>query len=215
MSEAKISSTEAVRYGWKTTMANLRPLLVLSAIGALLALFEGALGRSAEPLAGLSRLVVQALQIGLAMLWTKAALTLHDGGKLEAPLVTGRLGGYFTYLLTWVVYVLIVAVGLVLLVVPGVIWAIELGFAGFAAVDKKLDPIEALKASRALTAGRKKQLFVFGLLLFAVNLAGALAFGIGLMVTVPTTFLAAAWMYRKLEAQAHVPFVPAAAVPQT
>lgn len=196
-------------------MANLRPLLVLSAIGAVLALFEGALGRSAEPLAGLSRLVVQALQLALAMLFTKAALTLHDRGRLEAPLVSGRLGGYLTYLLTWIAYVLIVAVGLVLLVVPGVIWAIELGFAGFVAVDKKLDPIDALKASRALTAGRKKQLFVFGLLLLAVNFAGALAFGIGLMVTVPATFLAAASVYRKLEAQAQVPFVPAAAVPQT
>jgi uncharacterized membrane protein len=65
-------------------------------------------------------------------------------------------------------------------------------------VDKKLDPIGALRASGRLTESHTRDLFWFGLWLLAVNLLGALAFGLGLLITIPTTAFAAVHAYRRL-----------------
>jgi uncharacterized membrane protein len=211
MSDANFKAADAVRYGWKTTHANLRPLLMIGAGVAVLSLFDAALGNSREPLSALTRLILQALQVAFALIGTKAALKLHDGGKLQPPLLAGQLGGYFGFLLTWVLYVLIVSVGLLLFIVPGVIWGLEFAFAGFLVVDQKLDPIQALRASRQLTDGVKGPLFAFALLLLGFNLLGVLAFGVGLLVTVPASYLAGAWVYRRLQARAearHVSWHP-------
>jgi uncharacterized membrane protein len=211
MSDASFKGVDAVRYGWKTTQQNLRPLLIIGAGVALLSLFDAALGSARGPLPGLTRLILQALQVAFALVGRKAALKLHDGGKLEAPLLAGQLGGYFTFLLTWVLYALIVSVGLLLFIVPGVIWGLEFAFAGYLVVDQKLDPIQALRASRQLTDGVKGPLLGFALLLLGLNLLGVLAFGIGLLVTVPASYLAGAWVYRRLQQRAeqrHIIFRP-------
>ena len=44
----------------------------------------------------------------------------------------------------------------------------------------------------------KWDLFVFGLLLIGLNIVGALALLIGLLITIPTTMIAVASVYRKL-----------------
>jgi len=64
-------------------------------------------------------------------------------------------------------------------------------------------PMEALRESRRLTKGHRKSLFVFGLLCLGANILGALALGIGLFVTIPTTVIATAHVLRRL--QAHAP----------
>src|SRR6185436_5778799 len=75
-------------------------------------------------------------------------------------------------------------------------------FAPFVIIDQRCDPIAALRESRRLTAGRKSQVLKLGLLLLATNILGAIAFGVGLLITIPTTTIAAAHVYRWL--QAHV-----------
>jgi uncharacterized membrane protein len=62
-----------------------------------------------------------------------------------------------------------------------------------------LGPVEALKQSGALTQGAKWNLFLFGLLLCGVNLLGALVLLIGLFATIPTTMVATAYAYRRLQ----------------
>ena len=198
------SNIEALRYGWRTTQANLKPLLTLSAVGALLALFGGAVngpeqGPGMHPLLGPG---VQLLQIGVGLAFVRVALKLHDGQPVDLTRTTELFERFFPYLLTSLLYSLIVAGGMLLLVVPGVIWAIQFGCASFLVADGGIDPIEALRESSRLTRGAKVQLFGFGLLLGLVNLAGALALGIGLLVTVPTTFLAVAYAFRRLQVRA-------------
>jgi uncharacterized membrane protein len=41
-------------------------------------------------------------------------------------------------------------------------------------------------------------LVLFVLLLIGINILGLLAFGIGLFVTIPVTFVANAWVFKKL-----------------
>lgn len=202
--ERPFSSTEALRFGWATTRANLKPLLILGLVGAFLGLLSQSLTSPGtnDGLRALMNLFVQVLQIALTMVWIRVALRLHDGQKLDWARPAELLGDFFTFLLTWVLYGLLVAVGLLLLIVPGVLWGLKFGFVGFLVVERKLDPIEAFRESSRLTRGVKGPLFVFALLFVGVNLLGVIALVVGLFVTVPTTVIAAAYVFRRLQARA-------------
>jgi len=81
------------------------------------------------------------------------------------------------------------------------VWAIKYMFFGYFIVERGLGPVKALQQSNALTKGAKWDLFIFGLLLCGINLLGALVFLIGLFVTIPTTMVAIAYVYRRLQSQ--------------
>jgi hypothetical protein len=195
---------DVLRDGWVKTRANLGPLMLLGGVGAFLALLHQALSHPGhDGLGNLLSLMVQVLQSLLAMVFMRSALALASDRPLQlTPPRAELFSDFFGYLLTSIVYGLIVGVGLVLLVVPGVIWAIRFGFATFLAIDAKLDPIAALRESSRITQGVKGPLLRFALLALCVNVLGAAAFGIGLLVTVPTTLIAAAEVLRRLQERA-------------
>ena len=195
------ASVEALRFGWDKTLANLKPLLIIGAIGAFFALLEQVLSDEGA-LGALLMIIVRVVQVALTLALIRAALQVHDGEPVDVSRPGALLSEFFPFLLTYVLYGLIVGFGLVLLIVPGVIWGLKFFFATFLVADKKLDPIEALRASSRLTDGVKTQLLVFALLMGGVNLLGALALGVGLLVTVPTTFIASAYVFRRLQARA-------------
>ena len=60
------------------------------------------------------------------------------------------------------------------------------------------NPIDAMKKSWYMTKGFVVELFLFYLLIIGINLLGAIAFGIGLIVSMPVSTLAYAYMYRKI-----------------
>ncbi|MEG6509854.1 hypothetical protein V6C03_12860 [Methyloligella sp. 2.7D] len=106
---------------------------------------------------------------------------------------------FWNYLGASVLAGLSVGVGLVLLIVPGIIFALMFAFGTVVVMDRGLGPIKALEESRRITRGHRWRLLGFGLLLGLLNLAGLLAFGLGLLVTVPVSFLAGIYAYRLLE----------------
>lgn len=199
-----ISSSQALRFGWRTTCANVRPLLTLGLIGGFLELLQQALRDPAHApgLATLLRLALQLVQAALVMVFLRVALQLHDGKEVDLSRPQQLLANYFGYLLTTVLLSLIVLGGLVLLIVPGVLWAVRFGFAPFLVVQGKLDPVAALRESSRLTQGVRAQLLGFALLVLVINLLGALTFGVGLLVTWPTGLIAAAYVMRQLQAHA-------------
>jgi uncharacterized membrane protein len=59
----------------------------------------------------------------------------------------------------------------------------------------------ALRASARITDGHRGDLLVFFLATFGMNLLGLICLGVGLLVTMPTTIVAHAWVYRQLRAR--------------
>ena len=94
---------------------------------------------------------------------------------------------------------LIVAGGFILLIIPGIYLAIRLMFYTYYIVDKDAGIIDSIKMSWNLTKGGVINLFLLSVLFFIVNILGLIAFGIGLAVTLPLTFLATALLYRKFQ----------------
>lgn len=89
-------------------------------------------------------------------------------------------------------------IGFILLIIPGIIFSIRLQYVPYLIVDKNLPPVEAVKKSWKMTKGNTWNLFFFGILLFLVNVLGAILLLIGLFITVPLTMLATTFVYRKL-----------------
>lgn len=201
---APFSSTEALRFGWNSTCSNLRPLLVIGLAGGFLGLLVQALRRPLESpgIAPLLAIAVQVLQAALFMALLRASLQLCDGRAIDLSRPQDLLADFFGYLLTGLLLSLIVVGGLALLIVPGVMWAMRFGYAPLLVVDRGYDPVQALRESSRVSAGARMRLFRFALLALAVNLLGALAFGVGLLVTIPTTTIAAAHILRQLQERA-------------
>jgi uncharacterized membrane protein len=84
---------------------------------------------------------------------------------------------------------------------PGIYFAIRFYFFIYFIVDKKAGIIESLKRSWEITKGQAWNLFLFNLVLFGINLLGVICFLIGLLVTLPITGVATAFVYRKLLSQ--------------
>ncbi len=59
-----------------------------------------------------------------------------------------------------------VAVGLMLLIVPGIYLGLKYQFYGYAIADKGIGPIDALKESDRMTEGAKQNLLIFWLTLY-------------------------------------------------
>jgi len=206
MAQKSFSKREALRFGWETIKKNFGLIfgLVLvsgvvyylpSAIQALV----GEIDRVALGIvSSLITIVFWPLQVAVSLGWMKISLRFVDGkpSTIQNLFVYWRY--FFKYLIGGLVYSLIVAGGLILLIIPGIIWSIKFQFWPYFLVDKNLGPIEAIKASGKLTQEVKWNLFLLGWLLALINVLGILALVAGLVVTVPLTMLASAFVYRQL-----------------
>jgi len=93
---------------------------------------------------------------------------------------------------------LIVLGGFILLIIPGIFFALRLKFAVYLVIDKNLGPVEAIKKSWKITKGNVWNLFFFGILLGLINILGFICLIVGLFITIPLSMLATTFVYRKL-----------------
>lgn len=98
-------------------------------------------------------------------------------------------------------FVAVGAVGWVVLAITiliSVYVSIALMFGSYAVVDRSLGPIDALKNSVRITKGARLKMIGLLLLLGLINVAGALALFVGLLVTIPLSMIAIVHVYRAL-----------------
>ena len=212
MTTKNFSKGEAVRFGWNIMKSNLGFFIGLLIVAALLYIVPSII---AERVAKENVLLGAIFHIGDGVLsiiisigLIKIALRFCDNEKGTFADLFTQYRLFFKYLFGSTLYVLIVIGGMILLIIPGFIWAIKFWFYDYFIVDKGVGPIEALKRSSAITKGIKWNSFVFFLLLGGINLVGALCLLIGLFATIPTTLVAAAFVYRKLLAQTEIAEIP-------
>jgi hypothetical protein len=92
----------------------------------------------------------------------------------------------------------LIAVGLVLLVLPGIFLMVCYLFASFLVLDRRLDFWPAMELSRQTVQTQWFGFFIFLLLLALINLGGAALLGIGLLVSLPVSACAVAAAYTEI-----------------
>jgi uncharacterized membrane protein len=202
MGDSRFSMGEAISFGWDVMRNNIGFFILLLIVAFMIENIPGFLAEFAGkdfPLIAIAiSLVGLILSLVVQMGMIKVSLKFCDGikGKLDDLLSTFKL--LLSMIIASIVYFLIVIVGLILFIVPGVIWGVKYSLYIYFIVDEGLGPIEAIKASGNATDGAKLHLWLFGLLLGLINVAGALALFVGLFATIPTSMVAYAYVYRTL-----------------
>jgi len=140
------------------------------------------------------QLVASGLSVGIAYMGLQEA----DGFSAKFSDLFAKFNLLINYFLASLVYSFIVGIGLVLLIVPGIMWAIQFGFFPYYIADKNAGPIEALKLSSEATWGHRWQIFKLMLAFIAASILGLLFFVVGLLVVLPLIMIGFALVYRKL-----------------
>ncbi len=205
MDRKYFSIDEALRFGWNTMKTNfwfffgiLVAMIAAIYIPYVLAIVADSLSSGLAFLFYVvSYVIAMIVNIGLI----RIVLKLVDGEKPDFADLFRFQGFFWRYLGGSLLMALIVSVGVMLFVIPGIIWAIVFQFYGWLIIDKNLGIMDALSHSLKITKTVRWKLLGFGVLLGLINYLGILVFLVGLFATIPTTMLAYAHVYRKLLVQ--------------
>lgn len=185
---------DVLGFGWEVMKRNFGYFAGLLAVAFLIQI-----GLSMIPMIG--GLVSNVFSIVMGIGFIRIALGFCDQQRLPFGTLFNGWDRFWCYLGGGILYGLIVLGGMILLIIPGIIFAVMFQFVYYFVVDQGLGPVDALKASAMLTKGVRLKLFGFGLLLGLINIAGVLCLFVGLFVTIPTVMVAGALTYRHLVLQ--------------
>ncbi len=125
-------------------------------------------------------------------------LKIHEGQPVEFEDLFKSYPLFWRYIGVSILFPLLVLVGLVLLIIPGLFWAIRFSFSQIAMVDKNLGPVAAMKESYRITKGLFWKLFLFWIVIIFINILGSILF-IGTLVSLPVSAIASVYVYKELQ----------------
>ena len=197
-----ISTRDAFRFAWRalTQHFGLFAAILLTFVAAWIILEVVVIGgqRFGLVLWAVAHAAFVIFVAGLEAGFARLCLELYDG---HAPTFTdafARLALGPKFLAGQLIYLLLVVVGLVLLVVPGIYMAARLAWFSLRLVDGEANLIGSFRQSAALSKGAMGQLSLLMVALFLLNVLGAAVLGLGLVVTVSLSVLVMAAVYRRL-----------------
>jgi uncharacterized membrane protein len=202
----KFEFVEAIKFGWEKMKANFWLFFTVLVIMALISAASDRIDKIQKDNFNFSlifaSLAISLVSIFIQMGLTKITLLVHDNLPASLDDLHKHQNRFLDFLIALIVYSVVVVIGIILLIIPGIIWAVKYQFMPYFVIDKNMKPMEAFSASAKATDGQKMNLFLFGLLLALFNLAGALCLLVGLFFTIPASAVAMAYVYRKLTDQA-------------
>jgi hypothetical protein len=112
---------------------------------------------------------------------------------------------YWNAVIAGLVTTIIIVIGIFMLIVPGIIFACRLAFVPFLVIDQKMEAMEALKASWAMTKGHGWTVFFMGLLAFFIVIAGLLVLIFGVLISAMWISAAFAILYHSVYLKQGIP----------
>lgn len=215
-SPGSVDLGQAFSFGWEAFKANAQPLVLgtllllvaVVVVGGLWFFVSGLLlgrGGAGGGLVGLVLLTVGSLAFVIGAVIVQAAtirvgLKLVDGQSIELGDLTStdRLG---PILVTSLLIGVGTMVGVLLCVLPGIVFGFATSFALFYVIDQRSEPVEAIRASIDLFRENLGPALLLVFLTSLVAQIGSYACGIGMLVTWPIAYIALAHGYRQLRGQ--------------
>jgi uncharacterized membrane protein len=125
-----------------------------------------------------------------------AYLEAARGDKVEIKDMFAAFQNYWNAVLANLLVAVIVFIGLILIIVPGIVFACKLAFTPYLVVDRKMEVIEAVKTSWRMTGGgRSWKVFLIGLLGIPIFIAGLICLGVGVIISIMWINMALASLY--------------------
>lgn len=194
----EFSIQESIRYGWDMFKEHWALLVGATILVASPSFVVGAIGENIETL-----LIVEALLLlGFAVLgillsfgYYYIGLRLYSGVKVALEDLFTPVNKLWSFIAASFLYAIIVLFGLLLFIIPGVVWSIKYRFYPYIILDEDAGPLESLKRSGVITEGVKWRLFLLFIVLNLLNLLGFLFFGLGVIVTKSIELMAIVCVY--------------------
>ena len=191
----KPTFSNAFGHGWRMMMKYFLELLLVSILVAVAQIPMGLF--NIGEVVGLSPALVLfqmfALAYGLFVLGPIdygvdfVFLKAMRGEKFDIKEVFSAFYNYLNVILANLLTTAIVIAGMFLLLIPGIIFACKLAFVPYLVMDKKLDPVEAVKTSWRMTKGHAWTIFFMGFVSIFIIIGGLILLIIGV-------FPAAMWV---------------------
>lgn len=143
----------------------------------------------------------QLLNIALGLCFTRYWLNRADQKPTSVAECLAESRHLLTSLIASSIYMVLVILGSLFLIIPGIYIGIRLCLYNQVIVDQKLGPIAALKYSASITKGNTLSMFMLFILSFFVIIAGILAFLVGIFIAVPVVSIALCSAYRFIQQQ--------------
>jgi uncharacterized membrane protein len=202
----EFSSKECIRFGWEAFKkrpwfyvgASLLIMLAYIVTGAISGGIDVAVTGDYETQSLPGGLVNFVLGTFISMGAAAFYLSAHDRPEIAGYSSLWHPSPFWSYLIANFLVGILIAIGFILLIVPGIIAMLMFMFTSFVVIDREKGPVESMAVSKLITKGKRWPLLGFVLLLTLINLAGVLAFVVGLLVSIPVSVLAFAHAYRVL-----------------
>jgi len=120
------------------------------------------------------------IEYGVSFAFLKAA----RGDQLKIKDVFEVFQNYWNVVLANILVGIIVLIGLIFLIVPGIILGCRLAFVAYLVVDRKMEVIAAIKESWRMTRGHANKVFLMGLLAIPIVIAGLICLLVGIIPAV-------------------------------
>lgn len=204
-----IQYREAFAFGWRSFKGHwhflVATFLLLFALSALSDYLTDEYFKDIEPTASILSILFSFALLILYFNLVRSLLRMVDGNSPNIQHLFEYDRSFWHYFIGLCLYSVVTFAGFLLLVVPGIYFALRYSLYLYLIADRNLGPIDAFRESARLTHGVKWQLIGLSLLSYLAVLGGALFFGVGLIVALPVVSLAAAYVYRSLSQQANEP----------
>ena len=153
----------------------------------------------AEPNGPIESIVGGVLSILLSLGVSRIGLNLVSGQQVSVGMLFGQADKLLRGIVASLLFGLMVGIGLILLIVPGVYLILRYGQYMNAIVDRNMGIMESLSYSSSITTNNRMNLFVLMLMTIAIVIAGCLALVVGLIFAYPVIWLSWAVAYRWMQ----------------
>ncbi len=199
MNHAKLSISDALTKAWQITLKNFGFTTGLVVILIVLNALEGTLRKDSAIASLLISLIALAVGIGVI----KISLLLAKGEKPEYKELYSNFQCFWNYVGTYILYMLLVGVGFIFFILPGIYLLIKYAFVLYVVIDKNVGPFEAFRIAGELTKGHWWDVFGLALISIGILILGVIAAFIGLLWAYPVVLIASAIFYNQLSEHNH------------
>lgn len=179
----------AFRHGWTTMLKSFLELFLVLLILIAVTIPFWPISAFEENIPAVVMLQIFAMVYGLMVaapfeygakyMYVKAV----RGEKLVMKDILKPFDDYLNVILANLLTGAIVIFGFFLLIIPGILFAVKLSFVPYLVMDKKLDPVEAVKTSWNMTYGVSWTIFWMAIVSFFIYIAGLICLLFGVLIS--------------------------------
>ncbi len=206
-------AVQSYSVGWKVIWKYFVELLIITIVFMVLSGPVGAIQWQVDKIAwflvpmaifGITYGVFVAGPIGYGANWVFLKAVRGERVEIKDVFVVFQKN-YWNAVIAKIVVSVIVGLGFVMLIVPGIIFACRLAFVPFLVVDREMDVMDALRVSWDMTRGYGWQIFFMGFMSIFVVIGGLICLGVGVIISVMWIKAAFASIYHAVELRDGIP----------